>query len=77
MINDISDAFNSLIDNISNPSELMKNIVKISHKISHKYSKMIKEGNIEIDKILNILISKLPGMEGTNTDFTNNIFCTF
>uniref|UniRef100_A0A6C0H8D9 Uncharacterized protein n=1 Tax=viral metagenome TaxID=1070528 RepID=A0A6C0H8D9_9ZZZZ len=74
MINDISDAFNALIDNISNPSELMKNIVKISHKISHKYSKMIKEGNIEIDKILNILISKLPGMEGNTNEFTNNIF---
>ena len=74
MINDISDAFNSLIENISNPSELMKNIVKLSHKISQKYSKMIKEGNIEIDKILNILISKLPGMEGTNSEFTNNIF---
>jgi hypothetical protein len=61
MIDDIMNSFEELLHNPGN--NLMKNILNISQKISVKYATRIKEGNIEIDKLMKSIMSKIPGME--------------
>ena len=61
MIDDIMNSFEEILHNSGN--NLMKNILGISQKISVKYAHKIKEGNIEIDKLMKSIMSKIPGME--------------
>jgi len=69
MIDDIINSFESLFnDSNENP---LSNIVKISQTISNKYSNKIKNGNIEIEKIMEAILGKLPGMENMFGKFKN------
>lgn len=69
MIDDIINSFEEIFNDLSgNP---MSNIIKISQTISNKYSNKIKNGNIEIDKIMEAILGKLPGMENMFGKFKN------
>lgn len=69
MIDDIINSFEEIFTNLNgNP---MANIIKISQTISNKYSNKIKNGNIEIDKIMEAILGKLPGMENMFSKFKN------
>ena len=69
MIDDIIGCFEDLFNgSTGNP---MANILKISQTISNKYSNKIKNGNIEIDKIMEAILGKLPGMENIVSKFKN------
>lgn len=60
MIGDIVNCFQDIVDNEQNPFE---NIMNVTTKISEKYFKDISDGNIEIDKIMSSISTKMPGME--------------
>jgi len=71
LINDIIFSFEDSLktsDNLSNP---FNNILNISKTISDKYSNDIVNGNIEFDKLLGSITSKLPGMENLVKNFTS------
>lgn len=69
MIDDIINSFEEIFNDLNgNP---MANIIKISQTISNKYSSKIKNGNIEIDKIMEAILGKLPGMENIFGKFKN------
>jgi len=69
MIDDIVKSFNPLLDgNNKNP---LANIMEISQKISSKYSDKISNGNIELDKIMESIKTKVPGMENIINNFTD------
>ena len=69
MIDDIVKSFNPLLDgNNKNP---LANIMEISQKISSKYSDKISNGNIELDKIMDSIKTKVPGMENIINNFTD------
>jgi len=61
MIDEIINSFEVLFNDTS--GNFMANIIKISQTISNKYSGKIKNGNIEIDKIMEAILGKIPGME--------------
>ena len=65
MIDEIINCFEELLNNPNSISE----IFKISHKISNKYGNKIKNGNIQIDKILESIMSKIPGMGNMMNNF--------
>jgi len=69
MIDDIVKSFNPLLEG-NNPNPLA-NIMQISQTISSKYSDKINRGDIELDKIMNSIKTKVPGMEGIINNFTN------
>lgn len=69
MIDDIVKSFNPLLDS-SNPNPL-GNIMQISQMISTKYSDKINNGEIELDKIMNSIKTKVPGMENIINNFGN------
>lgn len=69
MIDDIVKSFNPILEN-NNPNPLA-NIMQISQTISSKYSDKINNGSIELDKIMNSIKTKVPGMEGIINNFTN------
>jgi len=69
MIDDIVKSFNPLLDG-NNPNPLA-NIMQISQMISTKYSDKINNGEIELDKIMNSIKSKVPGMENIINNFGN------
>ena len=72
MIDDIINSFEDLFnDSLSKNSNPMAKILKISQKISSKYTSKIKNGNIEISKIMEAIIGKLPGMENMFGKFKN------
>lgn len=62
MIDDIMNSFEDLLHN-TNSENPMSNIYNISQTISQKYADKIKEGDIEIDKIMKSIMSKIPGMD--------------
>jgi hypothetical protein len=69
MIEDIVNSFNPLMDGTNkNP---LANIMQISQTISSKYSDKICRGDIELDKIMDSIKDKIPGMEGIINNFTN------
>jgi hypothetical protein len=65
MIDEIINCFEELLNNPNSINE----IFKISHKISNKYGNKIKNGNIQIDKILESIMSKIPGMGNMMNNF--------
>ena len=69
MIDDIVKSFNPLLES-NNPNPLA-NIMQISQTISSKYSDKINNGEIELDKIMDSIKTKVPGMEGIINNFTN------
>jgi hypothetical protein len=60
MIDDIVTSFENVLSNDnSNP---FLGIMEISQKISSKYSEKINQGDIELDKIMESIMNKIPGM---------------
>ena len=76
MIDDIVNSFENTLKNSTNP---LMNVMDISKQISEKYTDQINNGDIELDKILNSIVNKIPGMDNlvsnlipkTNTDILN------
>ena len=62
MINDIVKSFESVLSN-KGKANPMASIMEISKTISTKYADKIKNGNIELDKLMQAIMSKVPGME--------------
>lgn len=62
MIDDIVSSFESILtgDGSSNP---FAGIMDVSQKISVKYADKINKGEIELDKLMKSITSKVPGME--------------
>jgi hypothetical protein len=60
MIDDIVGCFQNIVENKENPFD---NIMNVTTTISEKYFKDISEGNIEIDKIMSNISTKMPGMD--------------
>ena len=64
MINDIVTEFESQILNKSKDgSPGFNNIMGISQLISSKYADKIKNGEIQLEKLLSVVLKKMPGME--------------
>uniref|UniRef100_A0A6C0EEA6 Uncharacterized protein n=1 Tax=viral metagenome TaxID=1070528 RepID=A0A6C0EEA6_9ZZZZ len=62
MIDDIINSFDNILNGESNTNPLI-GIMEISQKISSKYSDQINKGDIELDKIIQSIVSKIPGMD--------------
>jgi len=60
MIDDIVKSFKNIF---KGHSMNIKSIMEITKKIAFKYSDKIKSGNIEINKLMQTAMSKLPGMD--------------
>lgn len=65
MIEDIVGSFQSSLNSNSNP---MENIMNITSLITEKYQSKIENGEIEIDKLLGSITSKLPGMNKNESE---------
>jgi hypothetical protein len=65
MINDIVKEFETQILNKSNDNSTpgFNNIMGISQIISSKYADKIKSGEIQLEKLLSVVLKKMPGME--------------
>jgi hypothetical protein len=69
MIDDIVGSFNPLLSGKeTNP---MTSIMQISQAISSKYANKINSGEIELDKLMESIKKKVPGMEGIIDSFNN------
>ena len=62
MIEDIVGSFEKILTNQSNANPLA-GIMEISQKISVKYADKINKGEIELDKLMQAISKKVPGME--------------
>jgi len=62
MIDDIVGSFESVLTNQSGGNPL-GGIMDISQKISVKYADKINNGDIELDKLMQAITSKVPGMD--------------
>lgn len=63
MIDDIVESFEKVLTGQSANSNPLSGIMEISQKISVKYADKINNGEIELDKIMKAITSKVPGME--------------
>jgi len=69
MIDDIVKSFDPLLDGSqSNP---MASIMQISQVISTKYADKINNGEIELEKLMDSIKTKIPGMEDVLKNFAN------
>lgn len=73
MFDDIVGSFTDVMNNNDNPFD---NIMNITSKITEKYQDKLSNGDIEIDKIMSNLTSKMPNMDNLNMDNLNmgNLF---
>jgi len=62
MIDDIVKSFENILKN-SNGGNPISSIMEISQKISVKYADKINNGEIELDKLMQSISKKVPGME--------------
>jgi hypothetical protein len=62
MIDDIVQSFEKILTNQSSDNPL-SGVMEISQKISVKYADKINNGEIELDKIMESISKKVPGME--------------
>jgi len=62
MIDDIVDSFESVLSGNSN-SNILSGIIETSQRISNKYMNQINDGTIELDKIMETIFKKIPGIE--------------
>ena len=60
MLNDIMNSFEKILNTDADP---LSNIMKISQKISAKYADKINRGDIELDKLMETVTKKIPGMD--------------
>jgi hypothetical protein len=71
MIDDIVGSFDGILNNTSdNP---LNCIMDISKCISEKYGDKINKGEIELDKIMKNIISKIPGMDNMPFDISSMV----
>lgn len=61
MLDDIVGSFEGLLSN--NPSKSLGGIMEISQKITRKYSDKINSGVIQLDKLMEAISKKVPGLE--------------
>jgi hypothetical protein len=61
MLDDIVGSFEGLLSN--NPSKSLGGIMEISQKITTKYSEKINKGEIQLDKLMEAISKKVPGLE--------------
>jgi len=61
MLDDIVGSFEGLLSN--NPSKSLGGIMEISQKITSKYSDKINKGDIQLDKLMEAISKKVPGLE--------------
>ena len=61
MLDDIVGSFEGLLSN--NPSKSLGGIMEISQKITSKYSDKINRGEIQLDKLMEAISKKVPGLE--------------
>ena len=61
MIDDIVGSFENVLSGGNNSNPLL-GIMDISQKISSKYADQINKGDIELDKIMDSIMGKIPGM---------------
>ena len=61
MLDDIVGSFEGLLSN--NPSKSLGGIMEISQKITTKYSDKINKGEIQLDKLMEAISKKVPGLE--------------
>lgn len=61
MLDDIVGSFEGLLSN--NPSKSLGGIMEISQKITTKYSDKINRGEIQLDKLMEAISKKVPGLE--------------
>jgi hypothetical protein len=61
MLDDIVSSFEGLLSN--NPSKSLGGIMEISQKITTKYSEKINNGAIQLDKLMEAISKKVPGLE--------------
>jgi len=62
MIDDIVDSFNPLLDMANKDINPIASIMEISQTISSKYADKINKGDIELDKLMDSIKAKVPGM---------------
>jgi hypothetical protein len=67
MINDIVSSFETVLSQKAGANPL-SGILEISQKISVKYADKINSGEIELDKLMQAISKKVPGMEGMMGD---------
>lgn len=67
MINDIVSSFENVLSQKAGANPL-SGILEISQKISVKYADKINSGEIELDKLMQAISKKVPGMEGMMGD---------
>ena len=70
MIDDIIKSFEGIINN-QNGGNPLSGIMDISQKISVKYSDKINNGDIELDKLMESITKKVPGMDKMMSGMTN------
>jgi len=70
MIDDIVKSFDPLLAN-KDQANPVASIMQISQTISSKYADKINSGEIELEKIMNSIKNKIPGMENVMNNFAN------
>lgn len=63
MLNDIMGSFEKVLTASDSNGDPLTNIMKISKKISTKYADKITKGDIELDKLMESITKKVPGMD--------------
>ena len=72
MLDDIIKSFENIINNSTGENPL-SGIMEISQKISVKYSEKIKNGEIELDKLMSSITKKIPGMDKMMNGMTDSM----
>jgi hypothetical protein len=68
MIDDIVESFEQILNDNSDTNPITK-IIEVTQIITSKYADKIKNGDIKIDKLINYVVSKAPGLDTFLSDF--------
>jgi hypothetical protein len=71
LIDDIINSFDNVLSNNSN-TNILSGIMETSQNISKKYVEQIEKGDIQLDKILENIFNKIPGIDKIMPSFINN-----
>ena len=62
MLNDMVECFNKVLDN---PNNMLPEMLNITNNITSKYADKINNGEIEIEKVVKLTLSRFPGISST------------
>jgi hypothetical protein len=62
MLNDMVECFNKVLDN---PNKMLPEMLNITNNITTKYADKINNGEIEIEKVVKLTLSRFPGVNST------------